>query len=155
MSEITSRIRNLLESHNIPYREIDHGIATTCEDSARERGADIRIGGKTLLFKDKKDFRLFVISAAKQVDSKKVRKILGSQYLRFATSVELEKLCGVVSGALPPFGEGVYPYDLFMDESILENDEIAFNAGILTKSFILQLEDYLKVVSPTICSFSK
>ena len=115
----------------------------------------VKIGGKTILFKGKSGFSLFVLSAALSVDSNQVRKILKSQKLRFATEEELMERVGVLKGALPPFGRDILPYDLYLDKSILENEYIAFNAAFLTKSFILKVTDYLKVVSPHICSFSK
>lgn len=152
---ITERIRNLLEKRNINYQEIDHAPAPTCEEAAIARNEELKFGGKTLLLKDKSDYRLFVISAAKQVDNKKVRKILRSQKLRFATRNELMDLIGVESGALPPFGRDILPYDLYIDESIVANDKICFNAGLLTKSFILDINDYLDLNDYTICSFSK
>lgn len=133
-----------------------HDRALTCEQSAMARGLDQKFGGKTLLFKDKNDFRLFVISASQQVDSAKVRSLLKSQKLRFATNHELGELCGVEKGALVPFGGGViYPYDLYLDESILANELIAFNSGILTESIIMRTEDYLRLVKPIVCNFSK
>lgn len=152
---VTERLRDYLKQHEVQYKELSHPPSETCEISAKNRGEDIKIGGKCLLFKDKHDFRLFVISASRQVDSKKVRKILKSSKLRFATHEELMEHCGVVSGALPPFGKTFFPFDLFIDESIFENEKIAFNAGDLSISFILDINDYKKVVSPTICSFGR
>jgi Ala-tRNA(Pro) deacylase len=152
---ITEKLRQLLETNNISFTEVDHDPAPTCEASAKARGEEIKIGGKTILFKDNKDFRLFVLSAEKQVDSNRVRKILKSQRLRFATNEELKSLCDVEKGALPPFGKDFYPYDLFLDESVLKNEKIAFNAGVLTKSFVLKTDDYLKLINPIICSFAK
>ncbi len=152
---ITERIRNLIETNNIKYREVDHHETRTCEESADARGEELKYGGKTILFKDKKDYRLFVISASLQIDNNKVRKILGSQKLRFATREELLELAGVESGALPPFGRDILPYDLYLDESIIQNEIICFNAGVLTKSFIMRTEDYLKINNYNVCNFSK
>lgn len=152
---ITEKIQTLLQTHKIDFKEIDHSETRTCEESAEARGEDIKYGGKTILFKDKKDYRLFVISAALQIDNNKVRKILQSQRLRFATKEELWDLAGVESGALPPFGRDILPYDLYLDESILENEIICFNAGLLTKSIIMKTEDYLKLNNYQVCQFSK
>ena len=153
--ELSEKIRNLLEKNNIHFKEVDHTPSTDCFSSASARGESLKIGGKTILFKDKSDYRLFVLSAALQVDSNKVRKILNSQKLRFATGQELMEKIGVEKGALPPFGRDILPFDLYLDKSILENEKLAFNAGLLTKSFIINVSDYLRVVSPNICSFSK
>ena len=152
--DITKRIRELLMENDIPFQEIDHEPAITCEQSAKARGCDRKIGGKSILFKDKQDYRLFVMSAALQVDSKKVRKILKSGWLRFATKEELWEIAGVEKGALPPFGRDILPVDLYLDKSILKNEEIAFNAGMATKSFIMKVADYLKLTDPIIYSFT-
>ncbi len=151
----TEQIRKFLEENSVTYKEVDHAAAETCEMSAELRGENIEIGGKTLLFKDKQGFKLFVISAALQADSNKIRKILGSQKLRFAHAQELMEKCSVVKGALPPFGRPLQDFDLYIDESIFLNESIAFNAGVLTKSFILDIEDYKKLVDPIVCKFSK
>ena len=154
--ELNEKIRELLNLKGIPYREVDHKPSSDCLTSATSRGEDLKIGGKTILFKGKNGFSLFVLSAALSVDSNLVRKILKSQKLRFATEGELMDEIGVLKGALPPFGRDILPYDLYLDKSILENEYIAFNAAFLTKSFILKVSDYLKVVTPKeICSFSK
>lgn len=156
MKNLTERLRELLQEKNIPFEERDHPAGSTCETAANARGEELKIGGKTLLFKDKKgEFHLFVLSAAKSADNNKIRKILKSQKLRFATEEELHELVGVEKGALPPFGRDLLPFDLYLDKSILENEKIAFNAGVLTKSFILKVKDYLEVVDPIICQFSK
>ena len=59
---------------SINFEQMEHSETTTCDQSAAARGEDIAIGGKTLLFKSKKAFHLFVTSAATEVDSTKVRK---------------------------------------------------------------------------------
>ena len=156
MKNLTEKLRELLQSNNIQFEEREHIAGATCVSAADARGEDLRIGGKTLLFKDKTNsFKIFVLSAAKKADNNKIRKILKSGKLRFATKEELKDLAGVEKGALPPFGRNILPFDLYLDKSILDNEKIAFNAGVLTTSFILKVEDYLKLVDPIICQFSK
>jgi Ala-tRNA(Pro) deacylase len=155
MKPITKKIFDLLAQHSIEYQYIEHDAAVTCEQSAAARGESQDIGGKTILFKGGKDYFLFVISAAKAVDSNKVRKILKKQKLRFATEQELMDLCQVEKGALPPFGEPIYQYPLYIDQSVYENDKIAFNAGDVTKSVIMGIKDYLQLVDAHKVSFAK
>jgi prolyl-tRNA editing enzyme YbaK/EbsC (Cys-tRNA(Pro) deacylase) len=38
---------------------------------------------------------------------------------------------------------------LYVDAGVTENERIAFNAGSLTDSMILAVDDYLRVASPT------
>lgn len=153
--DIHQKLTDLLNSKNISFESFDHDPATTCEEAAQNRGRDLAIGGKTLLLKSKKGYAIFVLSAAKKADSSRIRKILRSQKLRFASEEEFKEIGSVSKGALPPFGEGIYPYELYVDLSVLQNDYIAFNAGILTRSYILKMDDYLSVVSPFYCHFSK
>ena len=119
------------------------------------RGEDLRIGGKALLIKVDDEFRLFVLSASLRVDSQAIRGHLSARRTRFATSEELAELTGLVPGAVPPFGRPILPFALHVDPSITENDRIAFNAGSLTDSIFLKVEDYLRVAQPEVFPFSR
>lgn len=146
--EVYKKLKTYLEENLISFKEIEHAPAKTCKESAQFRGTKIEVGGKTALFKSRHGFHLFVISAALEIDSKKVRKIVGSSWLRFAKPDEFKKLTGVIPGSLPPFGKPIFDFDIYLDESINDNSEIAFNAGVPTKSFILNTKDYLKLIDP-------
>jgi len=112
-------------------------------------------GGKSILFKDKSGFRIFTIRADKEIDNKKVRSILKSQKLRFATNEELLELCGVVSGALPPLGRPFVELDHYIDINLLENEYIAFNAAILGHRIRIKVADFNRMVKATLCDFQK
>ena len=73
---------------------------------------------------------------------------------RFATPQELAAF-GLVPGAVPPFGEPVLPLALHVDPSVLANEVIAFNAGSLTESIILSIEDYSRLAHPDVFRFAK
>ena len=104
-----------------------------------------------------------------------------SKNIRFATIEELAELTkGLVPGCVPPFGKPVLKIDhggddrgngdagdgkddddeylkLYVDTSIAEeNETIAFNAGSLTDSVIMSVQDYIRISAPTgIFTFSK
>lgn len=149
-----SLILEFLDGEGITYRRISHEPTRTSEDSARARGEALETGGKALLLKAGEDFSVFVLSAALKLDSSAVKKRLGVKSLRFATADELMDLTGLVPGSVPPFGEPVLPFPLFVDESIEANDRIAFNAGSLTDSVVLSTVDYLRVAGGEIFRFS-
>jgi prolyl-tRNA editing enzyme YbaK/EbsC (Cys-tRNA(Pro) deacylase) len=153
---ILEAIRALLREHGAEFREAHHAPTRTSRQAADARGEPIRIGGKAILAKVDKDFKLFVISAARRLGSRAICKRLGAQRFRFATPDELHELTGLVPGCVPPFGPPILPFDLFVDTSILANDRIAFNAGSLTDSMILSREKYIEIASPKdVFSFSK
>jgi prolyl-tRNA editing enzyme YbaK/EbsC (Cys-tRNA(Pro) deacylase) len=152
---ILDQIRDLLRSHAIEFRELHHEPTRTSEDSARVRGEDLRIGGKALLIKVDNEFRLFVLSAPLRVDSQAIRAHLDARRTRFATPQELAELTGLAPGAVPPFGRPILPFPLYVDPSVTENDRIAFNAGSLTDSMFLKVEDYLRVAQPEVFRFGR
>jgi len=148
-------IRSLLEKLAIPFREIHHAPTHTSEESAQVRGESIRIGGKALLLKTDEIYRLVVLSASLRLDSAAIRKHFRARRMRFASTEELMELTGLVPGSIPPFGQPILPFELFVDKSILENQRIAFNAGSLRDSIVMTVEDYLKAARPTVFRFSK
>lgn len=140
-------ILSLLEESGAGYRLLTHEATPTSEDSARVRGEPLAVGGKALIIKAAERHVLLVISAARRLDSGKLRRALGVKKTRFATADELRDLTGLVTGAVPPFGEPILPLPLYVDASVLANDRIAFNAGSLTDSIIMPIDDYRRVAS--------
>ena len=139
----------------IDIKVIAHPPTHTSQESALARGESMSIGGKALVMKIGDTFGIFVLSADKTADSKKLKDHFKIRRIRFATKEELAVLTGLPSGAVPPFGRPVFDLDLYVDNSILENEFIAFNAGLLTTSIKMKVSDYLEIAKPTIFSFSE
>lgn len=153
--DVYSKIIELLQKNDIEFKSIEHEATHTSEESARIRGEDLSIGGKAILMKCDDVFNLFVISASKKLDSKRIRENLKCKKCRFATKEELSELTnGLVPGSVPPFGRPIFNFDLFVDESISSNDKIAFNAGSLCKSIIMKSRDYLLISNAKLGLFS-
>ena len=155
MASVLEAIRALLTREAIPFRELRHALTRTSKESARARGEPLAIGGKALLMKVGDEFALFVISAARRIDSGAIRRHLGARKLRFATAEELRERTGLLSGDVPPFGEPILPFPLYADESVFENERIAFNAGSLTDSIIMQVADWERVARPQRFRFTR
>jgi Ala-tRNA(Pro) deacylase len=155
MSEqVLHSIRTLLDEHGAAYREVHHEPTFTSEQSAAARGESIRVGGKALLLKVGDEFKLFVISAALKLDSGAIRRHLSVRSSRFANKDELAERTGLVPGSVPPFGQPILPFKLYVDESITRNERIAFNAGSLTDSIIMSTADYLALAKPEVFRFA-
>jgi Ala-tRNA(Pro) deacylase len=148
-------IGELRRSRGLVFREVQHEPTFTSEQSAAARGEPVEIGGKALVVKVDEVFHLFVLSAARVVDANAIRKHLGARRSRFATREELEQLTGLVPGCVPPFGRPILDLDLYADEALLHNERIAFNAGSLTHSIIMRLQDWVTVARPVVFAFSK
>lgn len=151
---VLDAIRALLRSQDIAFRELHHAPTATSEESAEIRGEPLRIGGKALVIKIGEGFHLFVLSAALKLDSAAVKARFGVKKIRFASAEELKELTGLVPGSVPPFGRPILPLELYVDESILENERIAFNAGTLTDSIVMPVPAYVKVAGPQVFRFA-
>ena len=140
-------ILSLLEKSAVGYRQLAHEPTPTSEDSARVRGEPLAVGGKALIIKAADRYVVLVISAARRLDSGKLKRALGVKKTRFATAEELHDLTGLAPGAVPPFGAPILPLPLYVDASVLANQRIAFNAGSLTDSVIMSVDDYRRIAS--------
>jgi Ala-tRNA(Pro) deacylase len=152
---VHDRIRTLLREAGLEFRELSHAPTRTSEESAAVRGEPLEIGGKALLLKVDERFELFVLSAARSLDSKSARRAVGARKSRFATPEELLELTGLVPGSVPPFGRPILPFVLNADRSVLANDRIAFNAGSLTDSIIMSTHDWTTLARPRVLDFTR
>ena len=151
---VYEEIKKLLAAHGIQHREVHHEPTRTSVESAKARGEDLAIGGKAILMKVGQEYKLFVLSAAKKINSQKIKARFGERKLRFATPEELMELTGLEPGAVPPFGKPITPFQLYVDVSVTANEKIAFNAGSLMDSIIMDCKDYLKIAVPEVFEFS-
>ncbi len=153
MSAVLENIRAWLRAEAVAFREVHHEPTRTSEESARARGEELRVGGKALLIRVDDDFRIFVQSAEKKLDSGAVRRHFDAKKTRFATPEELAERTGLVPGSVPPFGPPILPFPLYVDPSVLANERIAFNAGSLCDSIILSVPDYVRLAKPEVFAF--
>jgi Ala-tRNA(Pro) deacylase len=154
--EVLERIRDLLSQAGVDHKEISHAPTHTSEESARVRGESLAVGAKALLLKTESIFRLFVLPADRQLDTKKIKQELKVKSTRFATSEELLELTGLVPGSVPPFGIPVLPFELYGDTAIgATEDKVAFNAASLTLSIVMKASDWKTVAKPIRFSFAK
>jgi prolyl-tRNA editing enzyme YbaK/EbsC (Cys-tRNA(Pro) deacylase) len=148
------KIKDLLDEHCIAYQSRQHKPTRTSKESAKARGEGMKIGGKAILLKIDDGFKLFVLSASEKIDSSKIKKYFHARRIRFATAEELFGVTGLVPGSVPPFGLPILHVALYVDLSITKNERIAFNAGSLTDSIIMRVNDYLQIASPEVFHFS-
>ena len=145
---ILDAIHAHLKNLNIPFKELHHEPTPTSEDSARVRNESISSGGKALVLKVGTEFKLCVIRGNERIDAKKIKEHFIVKKVRFATKDELLELTGLIPGSVPPFGKPILPLDLYVEKGITLNKKIAFNAGSVTDSIIMKVEDYLKAANP-------
>lgn len=152
--DVHAEVVGLLRSGGAAFRTVHHEPTRTSEESARARGEPLEAGGKAIVMKLDDTFAVFVISAARKIDARRIRARLGARKSRFATPEELVAITGLVPGAVPPFGRPVLDLDLYADASAAANDRIAFNAGSLTDSVVMDTRDWLRIARPVVFDFA-
>jgi len=147
------KIKTFLDENHISYEYKEHEEVHTSEEAAKARGEDIKIGAKAMILKADDKFVMLVLSAAKKIDSRRVKEILSAKSLRFATPEEVMQLTGCLPGGVPPFAN-IFSLDFIVDKTIVANEFMAFNAGERTKSLKIKTKDYLELLKPRIEEFS-
>lgn len=147
------RLERWLREAGVAFEIIEHVPVRTSEEAARVRGTPLEAGAKALVVRADDRFVHCVLPAHLKVDSARLRAIVGTRKLRFATSVELHELTGCAPGAVPPFGN-LFGLPVLVDEALCRNERVAFNAGSNAVSIIMRCHDLLRLTGATVCRFA-
>jgi Ala-tRNA(Pro) deacylase len=90
---------------------------------------------------------LGVIPGDTRVDLDAVKTLMGGTYISFASPDLAEKLAGSVTGTILPFSFNL-KLELVVDPTLLETDELYFNAARLDRSVVLKTRDYVALANP-------
>jgi len=95
-----------------------------------------------------------VLPASYHIDFEILKEIFGTRKVELATESEFKyRFPDCELGAMPPFGN-LYDMEVYLAESLSEDEEIAFNAGSHTELIKLSYSDYQRLVEPRIFKFS-
>lgn len=153
------RLTALLNEQQARYRVVEHPTAGKSEEVAKIRGTQLGQGAKALLCHVKgngiKQHVLAILPADKQADLSAVAHGIGGTRASLASPVEVDTLTDCVFGAIPPFS--FHPDLLLVADPLLFErfDELAFNAGTLERSMVLNTQDYQRIAQPKLVSFVK
>lgn len=154
MLEPYEAIIRLLDEAHVEYETFEHEPVFTSEEAAAVRGVSTAQAAKALLFKTKQgEFVLVVLPGDKRADSKKLKALLGTKELRFASPEEVEAKMGCKIGACYPLGI-IAGLRTVVDESLAQNETIFFNPGRHDISLKMRYADYLKVSTPQLAQIS-
>ncbi|MEI8230076.1 MAG: threonine--tRNA ligase [Candidatus Peregrinibacteria bacterium] len=143
------KLITLLDEHKAHYRLIDHAPEGRSELVSKMRGNTlsqaancivvmVKIGKKTT------KFVLAVYPADVKLDLNAVKALFQGTYVSFASPDIAERLAGSVMGTVLPFSFSE-ELELIVDPSLLENEEIFFNAARLDRSIALKASDYKEI----------
>lgn len=149
----------LLDAHHARYRIMKHEAVGKCEAVSEIRGTALGQGAKALVCKIKghgvNQHVLAILAADRQADLARLAEYIGGSKASLASPAEVETLTACEFGAIPPFS--FHPaLRLVADPLLFERfPEIAFNAGRLDTSIILDTADYLRIARPELAVFRR
>jgi len=144
------KLKKYLDDHGVKYVTITHSRAYTAQEVAASAHIPGKKVAKSVMVKIDGDMAMVVVPATFQVDLELLQNAVGARMIDLATEEEFAGLFpGCEPGAMPPFGN-LYGMDTFMDATLREDDEIAFNAGTHTEMIRLAFPDYVRMVQPAV-----
>ena len=151
-NETYERLIAYLDENHIPYRLIDHEPEGRTEIVSAMRGNQVAQAAKCIILmvkigKKVTRYVLAVVPGNARVDMNAVKALLQGTYASFASKDIAERLAGSVAGTVLPFSFNS-ELELMVDPSLLENDDLYFNAARLDRSMVLKASDYVNLVKP-------
>ena len=141
-------LKNFLDNNDIKYISIMHSLAFTAVDIAKSAHIPSKEMAKTVILRIDNELAMAVVPANYKVKLNIIREALNSENIELATEVEFTSRfpdCEV--GAMPPFGN-LYDMEVYVAESLSEDEKITFNAGSHSEVIQMDYKDYEKLVQP-------
>ena len=147
------KLKEFLDKHKIKYVSIHHSAAYAASEvaaSAHVKGKNL---AKTVIVKIDGKMAMAVLPSKYHVNLERLRVASSSESVALAAEEEFSsKFPGCDEGAMPPFGN-LYGMAVYVDTSLIEDEEIAFNACSHTELIQLAYKDFQELVKPTVAAF--
>ena len=148
------KLKDYLDSNKIKYVAISHSPAYTAQEIAAKAHVSGKELAKTVMVKIDGKMAMAVLPASGRVDFAKLKQVADAGKVELAGEQEFRDMFpGCELGAMPPFGN-LYELQVFADESLAEDEEIAFNAGSHTELIRLSYESFARSVEPRVAKFA-
>jgi Ala-tRNA(Pro) deacylase len=146
-------LRDFLDRNRIKYVVISHSPAHTAQEVAASAHIPGRAMAKTVIVKLDGRLAMAVLPASEMIDLDLLGDAAFAQQAELSDENEFrDRFPGCELGAMPPFGN-LYGMDVYVADSLAEDDEIAFNAGSYTEVIRMAYPDYARLVKPRILRF--
>jgi Ala-tRNA(Pro) deacylase len=149
---VFDRLVSLFQNENAKFRVIEHPPEGRSDVVAAVRDTTIAQGAKAIVcaipIDGRPRFVLAVVPGDRRVDIKAVARVVGGKKGSFARAAQAQELTCCPIGAIPPvvFDDAL---KLVVDKQFLQREsEIAFNAGRLDRSIVINTADYVRIVRP-------
>jgi len=151
---LSKKLKEFLDENKIKYVTIKHSSAYTAQEIASIAHIPGKDLAKTVIIKVNGKMAMAVLPASYKVSFEELKEFFGLSEVRLAYEQEfMDKFPDCEVGAMPPFGN-LYGMDVYVAESLAEDEEIAFNACSHTELIKMNFSDFEKLVKPKRIRFS-
>jgi len=148
------KLKDFLDLNEIKYMTVVHSTVYTSQEIAASAHIPGKELAKTVIIKMDGKMVMVVLPASFKVDFKLLKEASGTSNLELASEQEFQDLFpGCDTGAMPPFGN-LYGMEVFVDITLTEDKEIAFNAGTHHELIKLAYKDFETLVKPKVIKFA-
>jgi len=151
--EIKTNAMRILDSNKIDYKTHSYENKDNKIDGvavAHKIGKDVDSVFKTLVTQgNSREFYVFVIPVAKELDMKKASKIAGEKNIDMIHVKDINSITGYIRGGCSPLGMKKV-FKTFIQEEALLFDSIVFSGGKIGAQIEINPNDLGKVIP---CSF--
>jgi Ala-tRNA(Pro) deacylase len=156
--EVFERIVALLSDANAKFRVIEHEAEGRSEKISVIRGNRPEQAAKAMVL----DVRgggggrrnvLAILPGSAKLDFAAVARVFEARKCGFASPESAQALTGCVMGAVPPFSLNP-DLAIVVDEDLLKNETLFFNAGRLDRSMELDTQDWLATAQPKVAKIA-
>jgi Ala-tRNA(Pro) deacylase len=148
------KLKEFLDGHGVKYVVIQHSPAFTAQEIAASAHVPGKELAKTVMVRLDEKMAMAVLPASSRVDFERLREAAGAQRVELASEAQFQDMfAGCEVGAMPPFGN-LYDMEVYVSESLCEDEEIAFNAGSHTELIRLPYKDFAELVKPRVAKIA-
>ena len=152
---IPSRIRDFLDSEDVPYEELRHQSAYTGQEVAHTLHLSGKRCAKTVVLAGDGRPVMAVLPASNRLNIQDLRAAMEVTRLEMLPESELVKLFpDCERGAIPPLGP-LFGMDVWVDRTISDSEQIVFCAGTHEDCIRMKYSDFAKLTKPRSSRFSE
>jgi len=150
-----TKLKEFLDTHNIKYVSITHSKAYTAQGIAAAAHISGKELAKTVMIAVDGQVAMAVLPASETVNLDSLKVALNARKVDLASERQFrDRFADCEVGAMPPFGN-LYGLKVYVDETLTQDKEIAFNAGTHLELIKLAYADFANLVQPTVLRFSR
>lgn len=146
----TKTVKEFLDQNHVKYISIDHSPSFTAQEIAASAHVSGKQLAKTVILKLGGKLAMVVIPATDHINFSELKDFTGKKDVDLAKEAEFKsRFPGCEVGAMPPFGN-LYGMPVYVSSHLIDQGEIAFNAGSHSELLKMSWEDFEKLVHPQV-----